>query len=320
MRSSDRRGYAALAALLALISWPKHASAQAAAQGFAVERFYSSAPGAGWFVLDSLDMHGKLGGAMSFTTGYSHDALRLRGDGAEPLNVVSSQAFADFGFAATYDRLRLYLNFEMPFVVSGSSGTFGGYSFAAPKVDPGSVPDAFSDARLGGDVRLLGEADAPFRLGAGAQLYFPSGLRSDYDTDHTYRAMFRVLAAGDVGAFTYAGNLGIHVRPLHDPAPESPKGSELLFGVAAGGKLAPCVCSERIVIGPEIFGATAFDSFFGTNETALEALLTTRFEGTAESGPQLRVKLGLGAGIDTHFGAPEERALISVEVFDRRAE
>ena len=320
MPSSERRRYSVLAAALVTALWPAHASAQTAAQGFAVERFYPSAPGAGWFVLDTLDMHGELGGAMSLTAGYAHDSLRLRGSGAEPLNVVSSQAFTGFGFAATYDRLRMYVNFDLPLAIQGRSGTFEGYSFAGPKVDPSSTPDAFSDLRLGGDVRLLGEADAPFRLGASAQLYFPSGTRADYETDHTYRAMGRVLTAGDFGSLTYAGNLGVHVRPLSDPAPEGPKGSELLFGAAAGGKLSPCAsCAQRIVIGPEIFGATAFDSFFGSRATALEALLTTRFEGTAESGATLRLKLGIGAGINAHFGAPEERALISVEVFDRGA-
>ncbi|HET9156756.1 MAG TPA: hypothetical protein VFN91_08825, partial [Myxococcaceae bacterium] len=43
------------------------ARAQTPVQGFDAERFAPSAPGAGWFVMDSLDMHGELGGALSFS-------------------------------------------------------------------------------------------------------------------------------------------------------------------------------------------------------------------------------------------------------------
>ena len=40
-----------------------------AASGFELERLYLSAPGAGWFVMDELNMHGGLGGAVNLTTG-----------------------------------------------------------------------------------------------------------------------------------------------------------------------------------------------------------------------------------------------------------
>jgi hypothetical protein len=49
----------------------------------------------------------------------------------------------------------------------------------------------------------------------------------------------------------------------------------------------------------------------------VEGLLTGRIEETAESGAQIRVKLGLGGGLNPHFGAPEWRAVFVVDVFDR---
>jgi hypothetical protein len=61
--------------LLFLSVWPSLADAQQQAQGFAVERFYPSAPGSGWFVLDDVNMSGGLGGAISLTTGYSRNPL-----------------------------------------------------------------------------------------------------------------------------------------------------------------------------------------------------------------------------------------------------
>ena len=52
-------------------------------------------------------MHGGLGGAMALTLGYAHDPLRVDATARKHLAVVSDQAFADFGFAVTYDRLAL---------------------------------------------------------------------------------------------------------------------------------------------------------------------------------------------------------------------
>jgi hypothetical protein len=325
MRSSSRRrAVAGLVAALAAVALPSRVVAQQQPQGFAVERFYPSAPGGGWFVMDSLELRGGLGGAASLTTGYARNPLRVT-DGTTHRAVVSDEAFTDFGFAITYDRWRLYLNLDMPLVIKGQGGPVGDYTFQAPAVDVGSNPDTLWDPRIGVDVRLLGDARSSFRLGAGAQLFVPNvhqvippNPRMDYDTDGTFRAMGRLLFAGEVGPVTYAGQLGVHVRPLDDsPAPGSPQGSELLFGVAAGPRF--LVGGDRglaVVVGPEVYGETALRSFGGQNTTGLEALLSGRVEGTAGAGPQLRVKLGVSAGIDPHFGAPEWRMVLGVELFD----
>ena len=178
--------------------------------------------------------------------------------------------------------------------------------------------------RIGVDARILGDAKGPFRLGAGAQLYVPSANedQAEYVTDGTVRAMGRVLFAGDVGALTYAGQFGVHVRPRDDsPTPGSPQGTELLFGAAAGAKVAIFGReSTALVVGPEVYGASAFRSLFSTNATALEGLLTTRVEGTADDGPQVRVKLGVGGGIDARFGAPEWRVVFGIELFDHHTD
>jgi hypothetical protein len=310
-----------VAALIAGVVFPARASAEQQVRGFAVERLYPSAPGGGWFVMDDLAVHGGLGGVMAVSTGYAHNPLRIAStDGSQHLNLVSDQAFADFGFAATYDRWRFYLNVTTPLVVDGQRGTVGGYQLTAPEVALDSNPDTLTDARVGVDARILGEAKSAFRLGAGAQLLVPSANedRSQYVTDGTPRAMGRVLFAGDVGAFTYAGHLGVHVRPLDDsPAPASPRGSELLFGIAGGARVPISGSAATVlVVGPEVYGASAFRSLLSTNATALEGLLTTRLEGTANDRAQLRVKLGAGAGIDDHFGAPEWRLVFGVELFD----
>jgi len=318
-----RSGSRPLVALLlagAACAVTSRADAQQQVQGFALERFYPAAPGGGWFVMDDLSMRGGLGGAMELTTGYALKPLRVT-DGTQHLAVVSDQAFTDFGFAVTLDRWRLYLNLDMPLYTHGQSGTVGGYQLTAPAVEPGLSPDTLADPRLGVDVRIVGGPKSPFRLGAGAQLFAPNPrpgcARCDYDTDDTWRAMLRVLFAGDVGRFAYAGQLGVHVRPLDDsPAPGSPHGSELLFGVAAGPRFPLGTSGTVLVVGPEIYGETAFRTLFDGNATGVEGLLSGRIEGTGDDGGQLRVKLGTGGGIDARFGAPEWRIVFGIEVFD----
>ena len=310
----------ALASVALLLTASPRAQAQQQAQGFATERLYLSAPGAGWFVMDALDMRGGLGGSFSLTIGYARNVLHLS-DGTQSIPIVSDQAAADFGAAITYDRWRLYLNFQMPLAIRGQGGTIGDHFFSGPSVDLGSSPDTLTDARIGVDMRILGAATSRFRLGAGAQLFVPNGNRSEYETDGTYRGMGRVLFAGDEGTVTYAGQLGIHVRPLNDTsAPGTPRGSELLFGAAFGAKLPVSPSgSTAIVVGPEVFGATALRSFFGSAATALEMLLSARLEGTGDKGAQLRVKLAGGGAIHQQFGAPDWRVVFSIEAFNHNA-
>jgi OOP family OmpA-OmpF porin len=329
MPSSERRrgrgwlGAARWLVFLALGAGAAAAQAQQVAPpapGFAVERFYPSAAGGGWLVMDDLDMHGAPGGAMSLTTGYARNPLRVT-DGGQRLGVVSDQAFADFGLAVTYRRWRVYLDLDAPLWIRGSISPgvpIAGHQFTSPHLNLGSNPDTLSDPRLGADLRLVGEAGGRLRFGVGAQLIIPSGGRAEYDTDDTVRAMLRALVAGDLHRFSYAGQLGLHLRPLDDAAiPGSPQGSELLFGVAGGARVASFATGTALLLGPEIFGATAFRSLFGSSTTALEGLLTARLEGTADRGRQLRVKLGAGAGLHPDFGAPEWRLLLAIEVFDR---
>jgi hypothetical protein len=309
--------YGLLAGFVLLAFGPSLADAQQHASGFAVERLYQSAPGAGWFVMDDLDISSRLGGAVSLSSGYARNPLVITGpDGKQKLAVVSEEAFVDFGAAITHDRFRGYIDFPVPLLLDGTSGTIGEYQFTAPSVSFGTNPDTVSDPRIGFDIHFLGEPGGLLRLGAGAQLLFPSGNRSDYLTDDKYRAMFRFLAAGDAGRFTYAGQLGVQVRTLNDaPVPGSPNRSEFLYGISGGRRFAGSR-GWAVVAGPEIFGETAFRAFF-SGETATEALLTGRFEHTG-TGRNLRIKLGVGHALVQNFGAAQWRVVFGVEMFGHK--
>ena len=306
-----------LAALFLLGCFLPIAEAQQQVSGFAVDRFYQSAPGGGWFIMDDLDISGQLGGAIEATSGYERNPLVITSpDGKQTLAVVSQEAFLDIGASVTYSRFRGYVNFPFPLVVTGTSGTLAPYQFTAPSLTLGTNPDTISDTRIGFDVRLFGQPGSLLRLGAGAQAYIPSGNRADYVTDARYRGMFRFLAAGDAGAFRYAGQLGIHVRPLNEsPVPDSPNGNEFLYGVS-GGRSFALSNDWAVIAGPEIFGEKAFHPS-SRGEAGAEALLTGRFERTG-AGRNLRIKVGIGHALVQNFGAAQWRIVYGVELFGHK--
>jgi hypothetical protein len=307
-----------LTLLIVILVAASSAFGQQVVQGFAVERFYPAAPGSSWFVMDDLNISGGLGGAISGIVGYARKPLDLTSlDGTQHLTLVSNEAFFNVGFSVTYDRYRVYMNFPAPFVVTGNSGTLGNYQFNAPTLSGGTNPDTIADPRLGFDVRLMGKPGEKFRLGAGAQIIFPSGDRTDFVSDARYRGMARLLTAGDTAKYSYASQVGIHIRTLNDaPAPGSPSGHEFLFGGSVGRKF-PIGGNWSGLVGPELWGATAFNSFFEAEHTALEGIVTTRIvrEGNA---PHVQFKIGVGHGIVQNFGTPTWRVLVGVELFGHR--
>ena len=308
MRSSRTCRGLALGLLVAALG--ARAQTPAAVDGFNIERLYPSAAGAGWFVMDSLDWHGGLGGVLSFSARYAHDPLRVSGT-----PVVTDSAYGQISGSVTWSFLRFSFGFDFPLAVKGQGPTLGGYRYPAADVDLGSFPDTLSDVRVGIDARLIGEWDGPFRLGLGAQLWIPSGETAQYLSDGTYRGMVRVLLAGDAGLLTYAGHVGVHIRPRDDGGvPGAPRGSELLYGVAAGAKLFAAE-SSRAVIGPELYGATAFNGFFKPGTRSTEALLSARWEETGTTGPQLRIKLGAGLGLGSQFGTASWRVMLGFEIY-----
>jgi hypothetical protein len=321
-RVGFRRGLARLlceAGLVIVSARPAPAQQQAPqqTQGFAVERFYPSAPGGGWFVMDDINISGGLGGAVSLTGGYARNPLEVTSPGNTPqLALVSGESFVNIGAAITYDRFRVYLNIPVPLSVTGNSGTLGSYQLTAPSVNSGSNPDTVSDPRIGFDTRLYGKPGSLLRLGAGAQLIFPSGNRADYVTDGRYRAMFRFLAAGDAGRFSYASQFGLHVRPVEGGLPPGgPNGNELLFGASVGRRFTVSNGWDAVV-GPEFFGETAVHSNY-SGQTGFEGLLTGRLERTGDK-PHPRFKLGIGHGLVQGFGTPEWRVLVGVELVGQR--
>jgi hypothetical protein len=295
------------------------AAGQPLAQGFAVERYSPADPGGGWLVMDELKLVGGWGAGVSFDTGYTHRAYVVPAPNGGKLDVVEHQAFVSVGMAVFYQRYRLSLNIADPFYASGKSGVIAGYQFTAPSVDAGKYPDKVGDIRVGFDALVFGETSGPLRLGMSAQAWVPSGEQAIYATDGTWRALLRALAAGDTGMLTYAGYVGVHLRRLEETAiVGAPHGSEMIAGGAVGPRFAlDDDRSTTAVLGPEVWGATAFRDAFGKYTSGLEALLGMRVQHTTRDGAHTVVKAGFGEGLHAHFGTPEWRAVFTVESNDR---
>lgn len=311
MRSSKLAAAGVLALFTACAAT---AEAQPTARGFGADRLYNSAPGSGWVVLDDLEMHGGLGGAMTVAAEYARDPFHVP-NGNSRLNVVSSQAFANVGFAATFERFKIYANFISPIESLGYSGVADGIRYQAPHLTLSSNPDTIADFRLGFNLRFIGRYDGPLRLGLQFQLWIPSGERSDYVSDQYYRAFNRLLLAGDLGLWDYAAHLGVQDRTAVDLVPGGPRGTEMVFGAAVGHRftLAP---RTAFCMGPELFGQTAFREFFGHYTTGVELLYTMRVDWGNPLSPRLRLKASAGGGLDAQFGTPAWRTVFSLDVMD----
>jgi hypothetical protein len=195
---------------------------------------------------------------------------------------------------------------------SGETGASGSSLLTAPSVDAGARPDTISDPRIGLDLRAAGQPGSPIRVGIGAQFIVPSGDRADYTSDGTRRAMVRLLLAGDRGRLSYAGQIGVHVRPRDDAlVPGGPVGSELLFGIAIARRF-DVHSNWTARVGPEVYGETALRA--SVVGAGMEGLVTTRFErATGTRG--VRIKVAAGGGLIRRFGAPSWRLAAAAELF-----
>jgi hypothetical protein len=295
------------------------AAGEPLARGFAVERYSPADPGGGWLVMDELNLAGRWGAGVSFATGYAHRAYVVPAPNGDKLDVVEHRAFVSVAMAVFYQRYRLSLNIANPVFASGHSGVVAGHQFTAPSVDPGKYPDKVGDIRVGLDALLFGETRGPLRLGMSAQAWVPSGEQAIYATDGTWRALLRALAGGDTEILTYAAYVGVHMRRLDESSiVGAPHGSEMIAGGAIGPRFAlDGGGSTNAVLGPEVWGATAFRDAFGKYTSGLETMLGIRLQHTTRDGAHTVVKAGFGEGLHSQFGTPEWRAVFVVESNDR---
>jgi OOP family OmpA-OmpF porin len=277
--------------------------------GFAMNRFEPSERGSEWFVHDSLDLRGNARPALGIVADYGYRPQHSQiGDAS----VVSRQLFAHVGGSLTlFDRLRLGVNVPIAIDQGGSSVQRREGLYIAP--DSGGL----GDVRLSADVLLLGAHSSeagtrlPFRLAIGALLFAPTGNADRLLGDGKARVTPHVLLAGDVGAFTWSATLGFVYRAREKSIyMESPIGSEVQFGLAAGARMATGP-KGTLVIGPELWATTSVaetGSIFSAQGTPMAVLL-----GGHYATGDFRVGLGAGPGLSHAAGTALVRGLLSLE-------
>ena len=275
-----------------------------ASPGFYVDRFNPSERGSEWFALDTLDLRGDFRPAVGAVLEWADKPFVLyNADGSTRANVVNEQLTLHVGASlVVLDRIRVGLNLPFALTNDGTGGTsLRGNVFIAPG------KPAASDIRVGVDVRVLGEYGSPFTLAVGGQFFIPAGTANEYTSDDYAHGIVRLSAAGEAGVFVWAANLGYHVRAQQAFVDGNPYGTSLVFGAAAGVRVA----DRHLVVGPEIYGEanTHAGTFFQAGSPPVEALLGAHYT----IGHDWRIGAGAGPGITHDLGSPEVRVLGSIE-------
>jgi OOP family OmpA-OmpF porin len=282
------------------------ASQSAAAQnaGFSIDRFQPAERGSDWFAADSLDMRGSGRLILGATGDWAYKPLvfyALNGD--EETAVIRNQFYAHLGADVLIaDRLRLGLNVPIAVYQSGDSATLGTTTYRS------SSATTVGDLRLAADLRLLGEYRGPVEFAAGVAVYLPTGSQAAFTGDGKVRVAPRLMMAGELGAFVYAGQVGLLYRANNAGFDGAATGSEVFLTAAAGLRVA----DERLVLGPELYGSTnvtSGDAFFARRTSPFELLFGAHYLAARD----VRVGGGFGPGITRGLGAPEFRGLFSLE-------
>lgn len=280
-------------------------SAGAQQSGFALDRFEPAERGSQFFTADTLDFRGDLRPALGVVMDYGYKPLVAYDlNGNELSSIVRHQLFTHVGGGIVLaDRFRFAVNLPVALYQDGEDTLLNGGRFrAADKA-------AFGDVRLAVDARIIGEYGDPFTLAGGVRAWLPTGSKSQFTSDGSTRVAPQVMAAGDLGPFTYAARVALVYRSRDDAYAGSPLGSELQGNAGVGLK----TLKNKLVIGPEIFATSVFTdskSFFKTRGTPAEWLFGAHYD-IADTG--LRTGAGIGGGLTRGYGAPQLRALLSVE-------
>ena len=265
-------------------------------------RFDVAERGSDWFVGESLDLRGKVRGAVGLTGDYAYKPLVFYDEnGNEKATVIDHQLFLHLGGSLNlWNRLRLGAVVPIAATTIGNDVRVGNSDLS-----PDSGP-ALGDVRLGVDLRIVGEYEGPAQLAVGAQVYLPTGDRSVFTGDGGVRIRPRLMLAGDIGPFAYSARAAFEYRSQDDAVGGVTVGNEVLFAATAGFWLA----NRQLLIGPELWGSTVVEDGAAFDEE------TTPFEvifGAHYRPGDWRFGLGGGPGLTRGVGAPAVRVLASIE-------
>jgi hypothetical protein len=229
---------------------------------------------------------------------YADQPLSLT-TGETTSTIVGSQAFLHLGVSlALWDRLLVSMLLPIAVLQNGDSPMVQGVTLQSPS------SAEVGDLRLGARVRLFGEYDAPFQIGAGAYLHLPTGPSDSFTGEGTVRAGPQIVLGGRIDRFVWSAAIGAAFRGSENP-------STLTYGAGA----AVMLLQDRIQAGAELFAATPLqEGFITVSETSsFSRGMTTNAELLL--GVRARLVEGLvlgvaaGPGLTDAIGTPTYRFL-----------
>jgi OOP family OmpA-OmpF porin len=230
------------------------------------------------------------------TFDYAHDPLVIVDENDEVVATpVSTQAYLHFGASLSmWERLQVGVDFPLAVAQSGDDDL--------PTLTSPSGAQA-GDLRISLRGRLFGEYYDSFQVGVGAYLWVPTGPEGGYTGEGAVYGQPHLLLGGRVPYFIWNASAGAVIRGSDNPH---------TFTYAAGAGV--LLFDETLQIGPEIFGAVAFDDTNLAN--GIERKGTTNAE--VLGGAKYRfldyfvVGLAAGPGISNGVGTPQYRVLASL--------
>lgn len=239
-----------------------HAQLVPQGQGYAADNLNPAERGSDFFTAESLDLrgHGRFAFGVLMGNAYRTVADR-REDGGVNASIVRNQAFLYPGATFTlFERVRVAFQVPLAFFSDGNQAVMPTSSGGqAPQLGVYRAPTeqvVLGDVRLGADVRLYGAYGDRLTLALGAQAFVPTGKPDSYTGDGNPRVAPRLSAAGQMGLFQYAAQVGLHLRTRDDVAYGRDYGiggrvgHELTAQLATGLRMA----NGRVVVGPELYG------------------------------------------------------------------
>ena len=305
-RTRHHRRALGAAALLAGLALPAAAQAQTAA-GWALDRYDPAAAGDVFFAaaFPWYNAHGSdvaLRGGFTFDYASNPLVLRTEGNGAPQVNrIVADMAVLHAQIGVAFAN-RFNVNLSLPVgLYQNGERSIGGLA--------ASRTAGIGDLRIGGRVRLLGDADRDaVSLHGDASLYFNSALlgvsRATNLTDDGFRGRLGLTLAGRGGPVRWSVSAGFHLRQTSVEVAGTRIGNDL-FATAGLGFVG---LDDRLTIGPELWFSTVLTSAFEERHTNLEGTLGASYL----IGDLIQVGVAAGPGFTYGAGTPAWRGLVRV--------
>jgi OOP family OmpA-OmpF porin len=261
----------------------------------------------------------------AFALGYTHNPLRDETVTADPEtqysidDPVRGQFLAYLSIGAEMSK-RLSLNLSLPIELYKFAGGPDPQAYGVGGGGIASTRAGIHDLRLDARVVLWESDRRDARVGAGGAMWLPTGNPQAFTGDGAIAGMLYASGELDFTKFFLNGMIGPQFRSersIGGPTGALYTDSELRFAFGAFMPLR----GNRIRLGAELWGTTGIapvgpddeSTFFGSRNTDIEWLAQGRI--ALDKRRRIWSMAGFGTRLETGYGSPDFRALISIGTF-----